>query len=361
MSTRQKTSALLSILLVILVISLLIGGWLGQPILVGYVTTDSMSPTLDPGDGFIAIPEVVTGSVTAGDVITFQAEVLHDGGLTTHRVVAQTDNGYITKGDNNPVTDQSGSGEPPVRQQQIVATALQINDYTIVVPEIGHLVTESQSTTEYIQYRLAGLLGTRLILGTQGLTTLIGILMLGLYVLDVAVTSTRKQKVRNRAVARDRDTGKSSRKIVLFFTLILLTATTLGMIAPSTQHEFRTLQSSTEEATLHVTNSAALPVVVYLTPGSEKIRPDRSRIKVSPRSTEAVSVYVKPPSGRQDYRRFLDERRYFALLPAGMQDKMYKIHPWVPIIVIGGAIATMFYVISVRFLGKSRIRARGRS
>ena len=354
------TSALLSILLVILVISLLIGGWLGQPILVGYVTTDSMSPTLDPGDGFMAIPEVISGSVTAGDVITFQAEVLHDGGLTTHRVVAQTDNGYITKGDNNPVTDQSGSGEPPVRQEQIVATALQINDYTIVVPEIGHLVTQSQSTTEYIQYRLAGLLGTRLVLGTQGLTTLLAILMLGLYVLDVAITSERKQKVRTRAVVRDRDTGKSSRKVVLFFTLILLTATTLGMIAPSTQHEFRTLQSSTEEANLHVTNSAALPVLVYLDPNSEKIKPTRSRILVGPRSTETVSVYIKPPNGRQDYRRFLDERRYFALLPAGTQDKMYRIHPWVPIVVISGVIASMFYAVSVRLLGKSRIRNRRR-
>ena len=55
------------------VILLLVGQLLGQPILLGYVATGSMEPTMDAGDGFIAIPSAVTGDVQEGDVVVFQA------------------------------------------------------------------------------------------------------------------------------------------------------------------------------------------------------------------------------------------------------------------------------------------------
>jgi signal peptidase len=42
-----------------------------------------MQPTLDTGDGFVAIPEAVAGEIEEGDVITFRAEELQGGGLTT--------------------------------------------------------------------------------------------------------------------------------------------------------------------------------------------------------------------------------------------------------------------------------------
>ncbi|MFC7138101.1 S26 family signal peptidase [Halobaculum litoreum] len=64
-----------------------VGQALGQPVLVSYVETGSMAPTLAPGDGFVAVPAAVAGQVEAGDVVTFRAESVGGGGLTTHRVV----------------------------------------------------------------------------------------------------------------------------------------------------------------------------------------------------------------------------------------------------------------------------------
>jgi signal peptidase I len=77
----------------------------GQPILLSYVATGSMEPTMDAGDGFVAVPSAVTGPPSEGDVVVFDARELHDGGLTTHRVVDETDEGDVTKGDANPFTD----------------------------------------------------------------------------------------------------------------------------------------------------------------------------------------------------------------------------------------------------------------
>ncbi len=94
--------------------ALVVGQLLGQPILLGFVETGSMEPTIDTGDGFVAIPSELTDDPEPGDVIVFEATNIQGGGLTTHRVVEETSQGYVTRGDANPFTDQD-SGEPHVR------------------------------------------------------------------------------------------------------------------------------------------------------------------------------------------------------------------------------------------------------
>lgn len=92
-----------------------------------------MSPNLEPGDGFIAVPIQLAGPIEPGDVVAFDAKVLHGGGLTTHRVVDETAAGFITKGDANAVTDQDGS-EPPVKRGQDVAVAYQFGGTVVSTP-----------------------------------------------------------------------------------------------------------------------------------------------------------------------------------------------------------------------------------
>ncbi len=122
LGTRLSQAA--EVIVAALVIAMIAGQLLGQPAVVGYVETGSMSPTLEPGDGFVAVPAALAGPIEEGDVVTFRAEQLHGGGLTTHRVVGETERGYVTRGDANPFTDQDGV-EPPVKDDQIVAVAWQ--------------------------------------------------------------------------------------------------------------------------------------------------------------------------------------------------------------------------------------------
>lgn len=115
---------------------LLTGQIIDQPLLLEFVRTGSMQPALAPGDGFIAIPPSVAGPLNVGDVVVYRAQQVNSGGLTTHRIVDETARGYVTQGDVNPFTDQSG-GEPPVKSPQIVAVVLQLGGTVIMLPELG--------------------------------------------------------------------------------------------------------------------------------------------------------------------------------------------------------------------------------
>lgn len=52
MGLRNSTGIAVEMPLTVLVLSLLAGQVLGRSVLVGYVTSDSMSPTLHAGDGY---------------------------------------------------------------------------------------------------------------------------------------------------------------------------------------------------------------------------------------------------------------------------------------------------------------------
>ncbi len=73
--------------------ALIVGQLLGQPVLLGFVETGSMEPTIETGDGFVAVPSDLTGDPEPGDVVVFDAEELEGGGLTTHRIVEETEQG----------------------------------------------------------------------------------------------------------------------------------------------------------------------------------------------------------------------------------------------------------------------------
>jgi signal peptidase len=52
----------------LVVASLVAGSLLGQPVLLSYVETGSMAPTMEPGKGFVAVPWVTDGFVKAGHI-----------------------------------------------------------------------------------------------------------------------------------------------------------------------------------------------------------------------------------------------------------------------------------------------------
>lgn len=108
---------------------------LGSPIQFSYVTSDSMEPTINEGDGYFLR---TSATADVGDIVTFRSEVREE--FVTHRIVDTTDEGYITQGDNNPRTDQA-TGHPPVTDGQIRGTVAQIRGTPIVLPHVGTLIT----------------------------------------------------------------------------------------------------------------------------------------------------------------------------------------------------------------------------
>lgn len=109
------------------------------PVTLSYVSSDSMEPAIDRGDGYVLVP---AGQVEAGDVITFYSETRDV--YVTHRVVRDTDDGFVTQGDNNPTPDQA-AGLPPVDRDRVVGEVLTVGGTPVTIPHLGSAARTVQS------------------------------------------------------------------------------------------------------------------------------------------------------------------------------------------------------------------------
>jgi signal peptidase len=329
-----------------------------------------MAPTMDPGDGFVAVPAPIAGNVERGDVVVFRAQSLHGGGLTTHRIVRETDRGYITRGDANPFTDQAND-EPPVKDVQIVAVALQVGGRVVVIPHLGGVVTGVQVGLGTIQRRLSALLGTRALLGNQGVAYLI----FALSTLYYAIATWREDGRRDRSVERDpgRDTGLNPRLVVGAITLVLVAGATAPMVAQSGPERYAVVSAEfeSEKPTVirtgdsntvryQVGNGGLVPIVSYVKPASEGVATEPGRVEVGPRSVANVSVTLQAPAETGYYRRFVVEHRYLTLLPESAIDTLYRLHPWLPVIATDLLLGVPFYLFGVSLVGAGNVKARRR-
>ena len=368
MTKLSRFGQLATVLILAFFVILVAGQLLGQPVGLAYVETDSMSPTIESGEGFIAVPSQLDNTVREDDVVVFQAEQLHGGGLTTHRVVDQTERGYITRGDANPFTDQDGD-EPPVKEAQIVATALQINGDVVVIPHLGTLIEGVQSVLELIQQQLASLLGTSSVLGAQGLGYLIFAVTLVWYAVGEWRDRGTKHSDRNTA----REVGTNTRLVVGIFAVLLVLGATVAMIGPAGTQEYGIVsaefdserptvipQGESNDVIYPVDNGGVLPIVTYLEPASEGVAVSPHESRVGPRSVVNSTVTLQAPPETGYYRRFIVEHRYLAILPLPVIQTLYAVHPWAPIVVIDVVIGLPFYLLGVRLVGTGRIRNRHR-
>jgi signal peptidase len=364
MELKKVGAVVLEIAVVVAVLSLVFGSILGQPIFLSYVETGSMSPTLEPGDGFIAVPVQLDASINKGDVTVFRAEEINGGGLTTHRVVDETERGFITKGDANPFTDQSDE-EPPVKRGQIVATALQVDSQVVVIPHLGTIVEGTQSALSIIQRQVAILSGRPALLGTQGLAYLFFFAALLWYL--VGEWRVNNGKKRDRVTSRT--TGVDTRLLVGAFATMLVLGATAAMIAPAGTQEYGVVSAEStsdrpnvipmgesKSQRYAVGNNGFLPIVTYLEPASEGVEVHPQNLSVEERSIANATVTLHAPPETGYYRRFVAEHRYLAVLPQSMIQELYEFHPWAPIVVIDAMIAVPFYLLGVRLAGRARIR-----
>ena len=370
MTIRRVLSVGGEIIAIVVVVSLLVGQVLGYPVLLGFVETGSMEPTLNPGDGFIAVPTAVSGEIQENDVIIFRAQEIQGGGLTTHRVVAETERGYITRGDANPFTDQDG-GEPPVKDPQVVAKLFQPGGSVVVIPRLGTAVTGIQAIVTGVQRQLASTLGTRSLLGTQGLTYIVLALSILLYLYDVIATGNRENKTQERN--RERNRGLSPRVIVAAFAVLIIVAATAAMVIPAGTQEYTIISAEfeSERPTIitkgttgsleyRVPNAGVVPAVVYIESEGDAVETQSQQLYVSGQSTESTTISISAPQQTGVYYRYVTEYRYLALLPTPIINAAYQLHPWVPIILIDALIGVPFYVFAMSFVDTGRLRSRSR-
>jgi len=365
---RKILTYSLGILLVLLLGAMIVGQAYGMPVGFSYVETDSMEPTLEPGDGFVAIPAEIMGQIDEGDVIVFEAEAIQGGGLTTHRVVDETERGYITKGDGNPFTDQDND-EPPVKEAQIVAKAFQLNGEVVVIPKLGTAAEGVQTGIQGVQRQLATVFGTGSLLGAQGVAYLFFAATLVWYTISVWSERTTKQRDRTDS----KSTGMNTRLIVGAFAVLLMVGATAAMVGPAGTQEYSIVsaefdsenptvipQGESTEVVYPVDNSGVIPIITYLEPASEGVEVTPQESHVGPRTATNATVTLHAPPETGHFRRFVVEHRYLAILPTPVIRTLYAMHPWTPIVAINALIGIPFYLFGVTLVGRGRIRDRSR-
>lgn len=332
---RDTVGRVLTVLLIVVFLSLTLGQVLGQPVGLAYVDSGSMEPAMDVGDGFIAIPAAITPDPQEGDVITFEAEELEGGGLTTHRVIGETPEGYITRGDANPFTDQDG-GEPPVTDEQIVAEALQIGDTVVTIPHFGTVVEGTQEILIALITPIASAigLGAGVTPGTIGL----GIFALGfgLFVWSI-VTGRESGPARDLRRKTEPDERLDTTKIAVVVLLIVLIPANASMVLVGGPTDITidgdevaeagdVAPGETIESEFDIANSGLLTMVFVLeADGDVTLGDDALTVPPGEEVTTTLSVPAPPPGEERTIT--IDQHRYFVLFPEGLLLSLHEISP----------------------------------
>jgi len=374
MGLRSYAGTAFTVLLVGLLLVILLGQVLGQPIGLGFVITGSMSPTLEPGDGFVAVPPALAGDIEQGDVVTFEAEEIQGGGLTTHRIVRETSEGYITRGDANPFTDQDG-GEPPVRETDIVAVALQFNGDVVVIPNFGTAIMGLQGAFGAVAGIFAGIPGLAVVAegGIASVMVGLGLLVLGLSFVGELVGG---QSRGDRSRSDSREGVLSAGLVLLVIILVITVPATVSMVVPSGTNELQVISSSsptedptiierggTTQITFNGSNSGFLPLVMIVEPATNDVVVSNSTMVLFRGQSESTTVTISVPDETGLYVRAISVRHYLQVMPTPFIIAMHNIHPWVAILGIDlylAAIVSMIYGFSVGF-NPIRMRSTGRN
>jgi len=369
-SVRSTAGRILEGLLLAAAVAMILGAVLGQPILFGFVETGSMSPALEPGDGFVAVPDVVAGEAEPGDVVVFEAESLHGGGLTTHRVVRETADGYVTKGDANPFTDQDG-GEPLVTEDQVVAHALSVGDWVIPIPYLGALVLFVRGVVGSVQQQIASLLGLGPPYGTQSagifLVTL-GAAVMGLTVIQDA----RSGPSRDRSRSRSRSGTVDMQKLTVVFLVVILLPANAAMLLPAGSSDIvvegDVVADSPdiepgEPATwdYSIRNYGVIPVAMsFDAVGGNASVPESPQV-LGPQANATVQVTMDapPPGGRAVAE--VRQHRYLLVLPPSALGFLNSIHPLAALGVINAILVGVTLVIVGKVFGFGTLRMRWRN
>lgn len=360
-SVVQKS---ITVVLVVTAVVLVVGQALGQPLLLGYVATGSMEPTIAVGDGFIAIPTILAGDISSGDVITYEAQQIQGGGPTTHRVIEETPQGYITQGDANSFTDQA-AGEPPVTEAQIYAVVLQLNGKVVVLPSLGAAATAAQNGINSVTGAIGVGSSAQIGVATSGF----GMVLITLTLLYGFLTSEHSRQTKR---STSRSEVFSGWLIVGGLIVIVALPLMTSMVIPSgtTTINLLSTETGTDIGSGHIAagdsaefsyaaeNTQYLPKVVIVESAGPGVKVHNTTIAVSHGERETVDITVTAPETTGPFARSRTEQHYFHILPIPIIRLLHVIHPLVAMVTISLVVTAPVIGLYAFFVGIRPISVR---
>lgn len=312
--------------LLVIVFSVLVILPQGSPLWIGYVNSDSMEPTIGVDDGFLV--EGV-GGVEEGDIVVFWSP--QRGTYVTHRIVGETETGYVTQGDNNPSTDQK-SGYSYVQDEEIAGEVVTVGGRVLIIPAMGVFF-------QYVRDNLFLVLG--------------GIAVV-LFVLD---SSEESRNVRSNLTERD---------VVLPIFLAALVAGTGFVVAgaQTQQYEFVAKDPGSagpnELAVGEPLNSTFVVTKKYPNVSRTVVSTEGATVVNRSRNASAVTVTarVPPPSDTGVHTVEMSVYRYPLSLPPSVVRGLHSVHPFVAAVVtVSSSMLPLFLLYVLFFDGRKPIRS----
>ncbi|WP_456443592.1 signal peptidase I [Thermococcus sp.] len=324
------------------------GFLLDRPILISYAYSESMTPTINKGDLFFINPLSRTGDV--GDIIVFHRR----DGWTVHRIFAVSENGYLTKGDNNVATDQQDGIYPPVKPSDVAGKVITLSGHPLVIRGGGAFI-------ESMRKRLTSVYAVVIFL------------ILGAFLTFSGGGKKRSHSKRRKFIRVRARTLYAVLSVGIIAGFIFVTVASWGTLAftySSTlaggQKEGWYLPGSSFERNLTVKNSAVYPFYYFVGEKGEGAEITNARaFKLGGGSFHNVTVDVKVPADTRIYRVEVAVRSYPAILPGNLVAALYGANPYLPLVAYSAELALVllaFYRLADIADGDVlRIRTRRRS
>jgi len=321
----MKIGDILTLLAVVFLLTSVTGFILDRPILISYVTSDSMTPTLNRGDLFLINP-FSKGSV--GDIVVFKM----NGHWTVHRIYAETSEGYITKGDSNLATDQQGNGGT-VKREDVVGTVVTIFNKPIKIPYIGIYIQDFSKSTKNLYIAII-------------------VIVLGSILLTGGKERVRKRRRRVIKVKyKTLYTIVSAITIAMILISIVATWGTIGFNYASTlaggQKEGWYLPNTEFNRPIILENKALYPMYYILSPRGERITLDKTDFTLMRNEKVSTNVHVKVPADTKIYYEKIEVYTYPPLLPTDIIEELWSMSPYLPLFAFSFEMACALAVVYI--------------
>ncbi len=292
-----------------------------------YVFSESMEPTIHVNDGFLIWPSFNYG---IDDIVVFRPVKL-EAALVTHRIVGVARDGFITKGDNSPVTDQS-SGEPSLTGDRIIGRVFTVNGRPIIIPGLGDMYESMQEK-----------------LGTGVRYVAIGLITLGVMLaLWEAWSPQRKKRSRRRWRLRDIYRLIAIAAIGLVVLGVLLGARVnqvkyLVSVNPGTLAEHMRIDE-TGDLSIKVTNVGFLPIWHISSAVAPLLIKDAPAI-IKARSEALVAITIPAHHETGWYQGYVRIYNYPMVLPRPVIVWLHEQSPYLALTGIAASFALLIFIV----------------
>jgi|Deesub1362A_J573_1020465.scaffolds.fasta_scaffold00438_34 signal peptidase len=331
---RKAVKKILSLITIILTVSSIAGALLERPVLISYVTSGSMVPTIHENDLIFINPLAINYGV--GDIIVFES----DGKWICHRIFAITDKGFLTKGDNNIAIDQL-EGQSAVKPDKIAGKVVTFMDKPVVIPGVGDklgLISAYAWEHRFIMLVLLAIAGLFQIVGGE--------------------KATKKKTRRFLKIRFSQVFVAASFSVILLLTVV--SALMIGgqdiqygtTVAGNVRPEW-VLPGSTFERPILLENRGVYPYLYV-------VKDDGGRASVKkwfllgPGESKEVDVIIRAPKETSIYSEHIIIARYLPVAPLEFLATLALYNHFLPILVIDFEFA-MFFVLLYILTGSNEV------